>query len=49
MLPPDPPQPRNPAEFVRRRRGRNLAMFAALVAVCVVFFVLTLVKLGAQH
>jgi hypothetical protein len=35
-----------PAEAERRRRGRNLAMLIALVALCVLFYAITLVKLS---
>ena len=37
------------ADFVRRRRGRNLALLAALLLLAVAFFALTLASLGAQH
>jgi hypothetical protein len=36
------------AAIGRRRRGRNLAMLAVLVALCGLFYLITLVKL-TQH
>jgi len=33
-------------EFVRRRRGRNYALLAVLVALCVLFFAITIVQWG---
>jgi ferric-dicitrate binding protein FerR (iron transport regulator) len=33
-------------ELQRRRRGRNLAMLAALLGVAVLFYLIALVKLG---
>jgi hypothetical protein len=32
------------AEFRRRRRGRNLALLAVLVGLCVLFFAITILK-----
>lgn len=32
-------------EFVRRRRGRNLAMLIALLLLCAVFYAVTWVKM----
>jgi hypothetical protein len=42
-----PPQlsPVEAAEFRRRRRGRNIAMLVALLAVAALFYVLTFAKL----
>jgi hypothetical protein len=34
--------------FARRRRGRNWAMFIALVALCVLFYAITVVKMSHQ-
>ena len=34
------------AKVARRRRGRNWAMFAALIALCGLFYAITLVKIG---
>ena len=36
-------------EFQRRRRGRNLALLSALLALVVLFFAITIVKMGGQH
>ena len=33
------------AEFVRRRRGRNVALLVVLVALVVLFYAITLVKM----
>ncbi len=49
---PDFPPPMPPAEareFVRRRRGRNIALLLALVALCLIFYGLAMVKLAAAH
>ena len=35
---------RQAAEFVRRRRGRNYALLAVLVALVVLFFAITIVQ-----
>ena len=40
--------PKQAAEFRRRRRGGNIAIFCALLALCVIFFAMTMVKMG-QH
>jgi len=37
------------SEQHRRRRGKNLALGAALFALVILFFVVTIVKMGAQH
>jgi hypothetical protein len=34
--------------LARRRRGRNWAMLIALVALCVLFYAITLVKMSHQ-
>ncbi len=34
--------------LARRRRGRNWAMLIALVALCVLFYAITVVKLAHQ-
>ena len=45
-----PPAPAEPsAAFLRRRRGRNIAMLVVLLGLAGLFFVMTLVKLGQQH
>ncbi len=43
----DPPRPtpREAEEMRRRRRGRNIAMFAVLIALVVLFYAITIVKL----
>jgi hypothetical protein len=40
------PKPMLSADFIRQRRGRNLALLAALVAFVVLIYLLSLVKLG---
>ncbi len=44
-----PPQmgPEQAREFKRRRRGRNIALLLALVALCLIFYGLSMVKLAA--
>ena len=32
--------------MIRRRRGRNIAMLVVLLALAVLFFIMTLVKMG---
>jgi hypothetical protein len=34
------------AEFVRRRRGRNYALLAVLLALCALFFAITIAQWG---
>ena len=43
-----PPRPTSAqaAEMVRRQRGRNVALIVVLAALAVLFFAITLVKLG---
>ena len=36
-------------DFRRRQRARNIAIGLALGALVVIFYVLTFVKMGAQH
>jgi hypothetical protein len=46
---PHPPvgiQAPSPAEFARRRRGRNIAMLVLLLAVCALFYAITVVKMS---
>ena len=43
---PPRPSPAQAAELVRRRRGRNIALIVVLASVAVLFFAITLVKLG---
>jgi hypothetical protein len=45
-----PPRPtrQQGEEMVRRRRGRNIAMLVVLLALCVLFFAITLVKMSAH-
>jgi len=41
----DPREPKSSAdEFVRRRRGRNYALLAVLIALVVLFYALTILK-----
>ncbi len=43
----DPPRPtpREAAEMRRRLRGRNIALFVVLIALVVLFYAITIVKL----
>ena len=38
------PEERNAEEFVRRRRGRNYALLAVLVALVLLFYAITIVQ-----
>ena len=42
-----PPTGPDAEEFRRRRRGRNLAMLAALGALVLLFYAISIVRLGA--
>ena len=33
-------------EFRRRRRGRNIAILVALIAICILFYAIAMVKLA---
>ncbi len=43
-----PPRPSaaQAAELVRRQRGRNMALIVVLAALAILFFAITIVKLG---
>ncbi len=43
---PPRPGPVEAAEMIRRQRGRNLALLAVLASLAVLFFAITVVKLG---
>jgi hypothetical protein len=43
-----PSTPMSGAEFVRRRRAKNIAIGATIAFLYVLFFVITLVRLGGQ-
>jgi hypothetical protein len=43
---PPRPTPIEAADMIRRQRGRNVALLVVLVALAVLFFAITLVKLG---
>lgn len=43
---PPPLSPAQAAELKRRRRGRNVALLIVLVAICVLFYALAIVKLA---
>jgi hypothetical protein len=43
---PPRPTPAQAAELIRRQRGRNIALMVVLVSLVVLFFGITLVKLG---
>jgi hypothetical protein len=36
-----------PEEYVALRRRRNLAVFGGIVFLCVVFYLITIIRLGA--
>jgi len=42
---PPRPTPREAEEMRRRRRGRNIALFAVLIALVALFYAITIVKL----
>jgi hypothetical protein len=39
-------QPRTAEEMVRMRRSRNIALVAAIAGLAVLFFVMTIVRMG---
>ncbi len=39
-------KPDRDSEVQRRQRGRNLALMAALIAFCVLIYLVTIVRLG---
>jgi hypothetical protein len=43
---PPRPTPAQAAEMIRRQRGRNVALMVVLVSLVVLFFAITMVKLG---
>ncbi len=43
---PPRPTPVQAAEMVRRQRGRNMALLVVLGSLAILFFAITLVKLG---
>jgi hypothetical protein len=46
MATPPTEAPPDDDDLRRRRRGRNIAMLVALLAMCGLFYAITLVKLG---
>ncbi len=40
-------KPEEAQDFRRRRRGRNVAILVALIAICVLFYAIAMVKLAA--
>ena len=40
--------PEDAREFSRRRRGRNVAILLALVAICILFYAVAMVKLASH-
>lgn len=44
----DPKTPLTDEEFLRRRRRRSIAIALALTALIVIFYAVTIVKLGPQ-
>ncbi|MGH7211502.1 MAG: hypothetical protein ACREF1_08585 [Acetobacteraceae bacterium] len=42
---PPPMGPREAAEFRRRRRGRNIALFVALLALALLFYAMIIAKI----
>ena len=47
MADPLPMKPDEAQEFRRRRRGRNVAILVGLIAICVLFYAVAMVKLAA--
>jgi hypothetical protein len=45
---PPRPTPAQAAELVRRQRGRNIALLVVLSALAVLFFAITIAKLGSK-
>jgi hypothetical protein len=45
--PPKPLTPEESAALARRRRGRNIAMLIALLALSALFYAIAIVKLGS--
>jgi hypothetical protein len=43
---PPRPTPAQAAELIRRQRGRNIALMVVLVCLVILFFGITVVKLG---
>ena len=43
---PPRPAPAEPTSVQRRQRAKNLAVGAAVAALCVLFFVITIVRMG---
>jgi Tfp pilus assembly protein PilX len=43
---PPRPTPAQSAELIRRQRGRNIALMVVLISLVVLFFGITVVKLG---
>jgi hypothetical protein len=43
---PDQLSRRDSEEVARRRRGRNIAVLIALVALCLLFYAITIVKMS---
>ncbi len=43
---PPRPTPAQAAELIRRQRGRNVALMLVLASLAILFFAITLVKLG---
>ncbi len=43
---PPRPTPAQAAELIRRQRGRNVALLLVLASLAILFFAITLVKLG---
>jgi hypothetical protein len=44
--PPTPWTPELKAEFSRRRRGRNIALLLAMIALCLLIYAIAVVKLA---
>jgi len=42
----DKPDQPTPEEFIALRRRRNLAVFGGIVLLCVIFYLITIIRLG---
>lgn len=39
----------SPEEFAARRRGRNFAVFGAILLLCVIFYLITIIRIGGAN
>lgn len=43
-----PPSRPTPQEFIALRRRRNLAVFSGIMLLCVIFFIITIIRIGGS-